>query len=85
MRSLGPPRTADFIRKRLIKLIWYYTQLTPFVAQGPRALHCRLYPKTSNQVNLVLYPIDPNCSARSLGPPRTADFIRKRLIKLIWY
>ncbi len=29
------------------------TQLTRFVARGPRALQCRLYPKTSNQVNLV--------------------------------
>ena len=33
-----------------------YTQLTPFVARGPRASQCRLYRKTSNQVNLVLYP-----------------------------
>ena len=38
--SLGPPRNADFIRKRLIKLIGYYTILTRFVARGPRALQC---------------------------------------------
>ena len=31
----------------------------------------------------ILYPINPICSARSLGPPCNADFIRKRLIKLI--
>ncbi len=30
-----------------------YTKLTGFVARGPRALQCRLYRKTSNQVNLV--------------------------------
>ena len=38
MRSLGPPRNADFIGKLLIKLIWYYTQLTEFVVLtlGPR-------------------------------------------------
>ena len=30
-----------------------YTQLTGFVPRGPRALHCRLYQNTSNQVNLV--------------------------------
>ena len=44
-----------------------------------------LYQKTLNQVNLVLYQINPICSARSLGPPRNADFIRRRRIKLIWY
>ena len=33
-RSLGPPRNADFIRRRRIKLIGYYTQLTRFVVQG---------------------------------------------------
>ena len=31
------PRNADFIRRRRIPLIWYYTQLTPFVVRGPRA------------------------------------------------
>ena len=36
---------------------WYYTQLTGFVARGPRASQCRLYLKTSNQVNLVLLDI----------------------------
>ncbi len=32
---------------------WYNTQLTRFVARGPRASQCQLYRKTSNQVNLV--------------------------------
>ena len=45
VRSLGPPRNTDFIRRRLIKLIWYYwcaahTKLTRFVARGPRASQC---------------------------------------------
>ena len=31
----------------------YNTQLTGFVARGPRALQCWLYRKTSNQVNLI--------------------------------
>ncbi len=31
VRSLGPPRNADFIGKLLIKLIWSNTQLTRFV------------------------------------------------------
>ena len=77
------PHNADFIRKRQIKLIWSNTQLTRSVARGPRASQCRLYPKTSNQTNVVQYPIDPICSARSpcLAKP---TFIRRRQIKLIW-
>ena len=59
------PRNVDFIGKLRIKLIWYYTQLTPFVVRGPRASQYRFYQKTPNQVNLVLYPINPICSARS--------------------
>ena len=79
------PHNADFIRRRRIKLIGYNTQLTRFVARGPHASQCRLYRKTSNQVNLVLYQINGICSARSLGPPCNADFIGKLRIKLIWY
>ncbi len=33
----------------------HYTQLTRFVARGPRASQCPLYQKTTNQVNWVLY------------------------------
>ena len=33
----------------------YYTQLTRFVARGPRPRNGVLYQKTFNQVNLVLY------------------------------
>ena len=69
------PRNADFIRKLQIKLMWYYTQLTRFVARGPRASQCPLYQKTTNQVNVVLYPINPICSARS--PCLAMHFIRK--------
>ena len=47
--------TVCYIKRLLIKSIWYYTQLNPI------------------------------CSARSLGPPRNADFIGKLRIKLIWY
>ena len=42
-------------------------------------------PTEWDPVNLVLYPITPMCNARSLGPPRNPDFIRKLQIKLIWY
>ena len=38
----------------------FIPKLTRFVVRGPRASQCRLYPKPSNQVNLVLYPIKPD-------------------------
>ena len=48
--------TVALLRARVlvIEIRCTYTQLTRSVARGPRASQCRLYPKTSNQVNLVL-------------------------------
>ena len=41
--------------------------------------------KFVDKVNTVLYQINAIYGARSLGPPRNANLIRKLLIKLIWY
>ena len=49
------PRNADFIRKLLIKLIWYYTQLTEFVARGPRVLLAMLTAIRKLLIKLIWY------------------------------
>ena len=61
-------------RKRWIK---YESNIQPHTAQTRKDAHER------SGVNL--YRINPICSARSLGPPRNADFIGKLLIQLISY
>ncbi len=47
-------REPNFHKTRTLRFIGCSnTELTRFVARGPRASQCRLYLKTSNQVNLV--------------------------------
>ena len=58
------PRNANrYIRKLLITLIGYYSELPRSVFPVPR--NANRYEKTSNHVNWVLYRITPICSARS--------------------
>ena len=54
-----------------------YTKLTGSVARGPRALQCRLYPKTSNQVNSVLHANLPDLFYEQIGKPESQPYVHE--------